>query len=354
MKLRLARQSPVNGRCLGPAGVGVAVFLGLVGVAAGPAGAENRREASEKTFEVRGFSSLEVENARGRIEVVAGAPGRVKVSALKTIRSRSEESAAELSAATLVETEVRSGRLAVRVKYPQRRSIKINLWAGFDSDDVPRSDVRLTIEVPPGFPVALRSSSGDQATQGLRGAQSLTATSGDVTVAQSAGGVEIRTTSGDVAVHGAGGPVRVTTSSGDVEVPSASDSLTIETASGDVEIDEASAGVVIQTASGEVRVLGAARRVRIETVSGEIRAALLSPLLGAWLTTSSGDVVAELDDRIGCRLDMRTSSGSIDLEVPARTHSVSRHAITATIGDGKAPVEVQSASGDITITGRSR
>ena len=337
----------------GPGGLGAAIALAL-GCLAVPAVAENLREASEKTIEVRGFSALSVENARGRIEVSAGPPGQVKIAALKTVRARSQDHAHELSDGTIVETDVRSGRLTIRVRYPQRQAIQVNLWEGFNSEDYPRSDVRLTIEVPAGFPVDLRSSSGDQATQGLRGTQSLTAASGDISVAHSAGAVAIRTASGDVTVDGASGPVRVNTSSGDVEVPTASDSLNVQTTSGDVEVSDASGGVVVETVSGEVRVQRAAKRVRIGTVSGEIRAALQAPLLGARFSTTSGDVVAELDDRVGCTLDMRTSSGSIDLDVSARTRSVSRRAVTAVVGDGKAPIQVETASGDITISGRSQ
>jgi DUF4097 and DUF4098 domain-containing protein YvlB len=94
--------------------------------------------------------------------------------------------------------------------------------------------------------------------------------------------------------------------------------------------------------------------VLIETVSGEIRAALLAPLLEARLSSSSGDVVAELDTGVGCTLAMRTSSGSIDVDVPARTRSVSRRAVTAMVGDGRAPVEIETSSGDLTVTGRNR
>jgi len=331
-----------------------ALLAGLFLAAAGPSAADTRREASQKTIEVRGFTALDVENNRGRIEVVAGPAGRVKISALKTIRALGDESADELSARTLVETEVRSGRLAVRVRYPQRRAIHVNLWEGFNTDEFPRSDVKLTIEVPAGFPVSLRSSSGDQATEGLKGSQSLSASSGDVTVVRSGGRVDVHTVSGDVVIDGAAASVRIATTSGDVDVPSASDSLDVETTSGDIAIDKAPGGVVVHSTSGEVRVLGAARRVRIGTVSGEIHAGLLSPLFLAKLTTASGDVVAELDEGLGCTIDMRTGSGSIELDVPARTRNVSRRAVTALVGDGAAPIEVQSASGDITITGRSR
>jgi hypothetical protein len=319
-----------------------------------PAAGETLREASRKTFDARGVTALEVDNARGRTDVRAGGASQVSVSALKTVRAGHDDTARELADQLVVETEVQSGKLRIRVRYPQHRNIRVNLWEGFSTGDLPRGDVALTVDVPPGLLVSVRSSSGDQATEGLRGTQSLSSSSGDIAVVRSAGAVEIRTSSGDVTVDGSAAPVRVSTSSGDVEVPAASDSLAVETTSGDVEIDEASGGVSVQSSSGEVRVRGAARRVRIGTVSGEIHAALKAPLLGARITSSSGDVTAEIGSGVGCALDLRTSSGSIDLDVPARARTVSRRAVVAVLGDGKAPVELESVSGDLLVTGRYR
>ena len=40
----------------------------------------------ERTFDVRGVSTLDVSTMRGRIEVVAGAPGRIVVTGAATVR----------------------------------------------------------------------------------------------------------------------------------------------------------------------------------------------------------------------------------------------------------------------------
>src|SRR4029453_5149350 len=252
-------------------------------VIAGPGSAETLREQSEATVGVRGFSAPRVDNSRGRVEIRPGAEGKIRVTALKIVRSGRESTRRDLANATTVETDVEGGYYVVRVRYPQNRSIHINLWEGFSTSSLPRTEVRLEIEVPPRLPVRLVSASGDLLTEGLPGRQFVKTVSGDIRIESAAGAVEASTASGDIeatAGRGSGqtlggaisgeraGRVRDKSGGGDIGIRAPSDSLVLETVSGDIEVGHASRGVFAKSASGGVPVRPAAPDQQGRTAPG--------------------------------------------------------------------------------------
>jgi hypothetical protein len=323
------------------------------------------REQSRRVESAEGLTALVVDNARGRIDVRPSADGKLHITALKIARATTVSEAKKIAQSASVEVGREGSRYVVKVKYPRKESVHVNLWDGFDLS-VPRLEVRLAAEVPATLAVQLNASSGDLYTQDLRGEQRLRASSGDVSVdgagglvdvATSSGDVElldprsarIVTSSGDVDVSGSPTALAVTTSSGDVEVDDVSDSLRVETTSGDVTIESAARGVTVSTSSGEVHIGSAGGRVSVTTVSGEIRTRVIAPLEDATLSTSSGDIRLGLDSRVGCRVEMRTSSGNLDLGVPVRTQTLTRRLVTGIVRDGGAPVRLRSTSGSIAV-----
>jgi DUF4097 and DUF4098 domain-containing protein YvlB len=238
------------------------------------------------------------------------------------------------------------------------------MFGGFE---VPRTEVRLVIEVPEDLAADLRSTSGDLVTEGLGGSQSLRTTSGDVSVsetrapirAQSTSGditaadvgtADIETVSGDVGAEGAKGPFRVSTTSGEVRLKGLEDSVRVTSVSGDVRIPRAPRGVTARTTSGDIQVGEAAGGVQLESSSGDIHVGLAMPLSRADVSTVSGDVTAQLIGNVGVQLEMRTVNGTLDLSVPLSVKNVSRRVVSGVIGDGKTPVFIRSSSGDIHLT----
>lgn len=323
------------------------------------------REQSRRTVPAAGLDLVVVENARGRIEVRPSPDADLHITALKIARANSGADAREIARATSVELQRDGSRYLIRVKYPRKESIRVNFWEGFDLS-MPRLEVRMTVEVPAALGVQLTASSGDLFTHDLRGEQRLRASSGDVSVDAAAGPVDVTTSSGDVSLADAraarvattsgdveviGRPRRlaVTTSSGDVAIDEVSDSLRVETASGDVTVERAGRDATVSSSSGEVRMLGASGRLSVSTVSGEIRASVVAPLREASISSSSGDIRLGLDPNVGCTLEMRTSSGSLDIDVPIRTQTVTRRLVTGVVRDGTAPIKLRTTSGSIDV-----
>ena len=85
----------------------------LLPVRAAHAEDEVWREQSQKTVEVRGFSTLQIDNARGRVDLVPSADGRLHITALKIVRSGRQERAQELASRIVVETGMSGDRYRV-------------------------------------------------------------------------------------------------------------------------------------------------------------------------------------------------------------------------------------------------
>ncbi len=331
------------------------------------------REQSQQVVEARGLTGLRVENPRGLVQVSPSRDGRIHLTALKLASSRASERAEDFARGTRVETSTESGRFVVRVRYPQRRTLHASLSQLFKGEfDLPRIEVRLSLEVPPSLPVDLETSSGDLETGGLTGTQSLQTTSGDIEVHAAAAFVSIITTSGNIMASGLGratvhsvsgditldaarGPLDVRTTSGDISLSGVTDSLRLSSVSGDIGLDRAPRGLDAGTTSGRIVVDGlAGGAVRLRSTSGEVSFGLDRNLRRADVSTVSGGITARLADGLGCDLTLKSTSGTLDSSVPLKIRTVSRSEMSGTVSGGGPPVILHSLSGDIAVTGRGR
>lgn len=318
-------------------------------------------------MDATGLRRVEIENARGVVEVRPSADGRIHVTALKTVRARPASKARDLAREISVETRREGGAWRLKVRYPQRQEIHIGWRELFSGVELPNVSMRLTIEVPAGPDVRLRtvsgslaaegvgnrlvleSTSGDIAAEGVGGRLDVSTVSGDVTV-DAAGPVAVRTVSGDVELRRAGGSARVSTTSGEVEVRAASDSLEIASVSGDVRVERADRGLAARTTSGGITARGVRGALDLSTSSGDVRATLARGLAAADIASGSGDVELRIAPGFGATFDLRTSNGALEAAVPLDVQSVTRRRLSGRLGDGATPVRLRTSSGDIQIT----
>ncbi|MBI1798607.1 MAG: DUF4097 family beta strand repeat protein [Candidatus Eisenbacteria bacterium] len=337
----------------------------------GHAAADVLRESSEKVLDPTGLSGVRIENSRGRVDVQPSLDGRIHVIALKEVRAASADERRRRADETHVTAGTENGVFAVHVDYAGSGSVHVEVWNLFGGFELPRCEVKLTVEVPPRLAVSVETASGDVSCAGMTGPQNITASSGDIDIREVSGplmintssgdlratglaAARIRTSSGDVQIEHARGPVEIHTHSGDVEVRAASDSLAITTGSGDVVVGESARGLHVQTSSGEIQVKGASGAVRLSTMSGDVTASLHGTLASVEVSASSGEIVARFDRDASLRLDVRTSSGEVEAGLPLRVLSADRHRLNATCGTGQTPVVLRSSSGDIHVTDGGR
>ncbi len=351
------------------------LFAALLASASPATARDAYTERSEMTVPATGVRLLDLDNARGTIQLRRSADGKVHLSAYKICRAETDEKAKGLAVATTVQTSREGDRFVLRVKYPQNVRVKIDFWKMLKSDNwengmMPRIEVRLVAEVPDGVEIHARSASGDITSDGLVASQRIHSSSGDIVV-KNARVLDVETVSGDVSISGSGrtrvesasgdlelvgpsGPLDAHTVSGTVVVTQATDSLRITTASGDVMVEDAPKGIMVETVSGEVRVRGAAGQVDLSSASGDIRARVRGPLRRGDLESTSGEVWLDLAGGMDATLDISTASGSIDCRVPLTTQNTGRNTLRGKYGRGGAPIQLRSASGDITVTSGGR
>ena len=337
---------------------------------AGTARTETWQEESTRSIPVQGIRSVRIENSRGQISVSRTAGAEIRLTALKVVRSNDAKWAQRVSAETRVFTESRGGEYTVRVAYPQRQTVKVRFWDLFSDFELPRVEVRLALDVPDGVTVALKSTSGDLSSTGIRNSQSIESTSGDVSVTDASAvranttsgdvrvvdsrAARIRTVSGDVVAERMNGALTASTTSGNVRVREPADSLVGSTVSGDISIDDAPRGIHAGTTSGEVSVRRAAGRIAIESASGDITVGLEAPLRDSRIVTTNGAVSLKLIGTIACELDLETSNGDIQIDVPLDVQNVTRHQVKAVVRKGTTPMSVRTASGDISVSEGAR
>lgn len=195
---------------------------------------------------------LVVELPGGECRLEPGEAGRVGV----TLSGRD---------ADLVEVEAAGG--TVHVRLPR-------------DGQFARSSVAVSVAVPAGLALTIRSASMD------------------VVGAVPLGDVDIRTASGDLRLADVAS-LSVKAASGDVWVDRVAGDLVAALASGDIRADFVGGDVTTSTASGDVRVDHATGRLEVKTASGEV-------LVGRW---EGGDAA------------IKTVSGNVRLTVPAGTRA---------------------------------
>ncbi len=346
---------------------------GVLLTAPAPAGAgayDIWREQSEKTVAAGGLTSLEIANSRGRVDLYPSPDGKLHLTALKIVRDGDRERAQETAREIVVEAGVRGDRFLVEVHYQKHRYIRIGLWDLFKSGGMsfPRYEVRIAAQVPRGLAVSVRETSGDIRSDRVAGPQVLKSTSGDIEILAAGDRVDASSTSGDVSATGlrqarlgsvsgdlvarqVRGSLRASTTSGGITVSDAEDSLALTSVSGDIRTDRAPRGLRAGTTSGTIVARAVSGMVHVGTASGDVSLALREPLRGVEGSTTSGDIELRLEPAIRCAIDLRTSSGSLDISLPMGMHTVTRRSVKGTIRGGTTPVVLHTASGDITVMG---
>jgi len=310
----------------------VATSLGACGSRSGPSGTFTR------TFHVSGPVRLELTSGSGDSRVEAGPPGEVRIHAQFRVRAWPWQSANR----RLVE---------IQSNPPLAQDGDLIRVGSFGSHEPSGLSVNYTIGVPPETEIRGRAGSGDLAVEGIKGPTDLQTGSGNIFASALAGALQLRAGSGDVKLEHLTGPIEVVTHSGDIEINSASGEVRVRTGSADVRIDHPGGSVVVSAGSGDIGVIGATQDLRLQTGSGDIAVEGDPGATNYWdLRASSGDINLRVPSAASFRIYARTRSGDIHTAIPFLTEGTpGRHDFEGRIADGRARVEIETSSGDISL-----
>jgi DUF4097 and DUF4098 domain-containing protein YvlB len=204
-------------------------------------------------------------------------------------------------------------------------------------------DSRFEVTVPIGVRVIARAQSGDIAISGTGADVDARSQSGDIKVEDVANRLDIGTLSGDIEARAVRGDAQIKSVSGDIRITDFKGDFEGETVSGSIEL---------QNAVG--------RFIRSHTTSGDLTyEGSIDPAGRYELSAHSGDIRLAIPSNSSAQLSVSTWSGTLDSDFPI-TLRPGEHGIgsgqakrfTFDVGGGAARIDVETFSGDITISSK--
>ncbi|MFN7183178.1 MAG: DUF4097 family beta strand repeat-containing protein [Thermomonas haemolytica] len=256
---------------------------------------------------------VEVENARGRVEVVAWDRPEVKLSG--TLGTGVDRLSVEGDARVL----------RIKVQYPPRSKnpeptqlvLQVPRLADLEVNTV-SADIRVSGVAP--RELSLQAVSGDIRANGAPQRARISAVSGDVQLAMNTPQLKVETVSGDLVLQGRlNGEISLESVSGDIRLDTLGERLrrlSASSVSGDMQLKAA---------------LGEDGEIRLESVSGELR--------------------LQLPATLSANLSAETFSGKLSAPgaVPKKEGFGPGSSLRARYGAGKGEVRMQTFSGDASL-----
>jgi DUF4097 and DUF4098 domain-containing protein YvlB len=142
------------------------------------------------------------------------------------------------------------------------------------------------------------------------------------------------------------GTVQAIAGSGDVNVANVNEAVTLHSGSGDVNARNVDGQVIATDGSGDVAVRDStlSGQSLLETGSGDVNFnGSLAPTGSYQIRSGSGDVEVRLPSNAAFQLNAHSDSGSVSNDFGSNT-----------VGSGqRPPLQINTGSGDIDITGQS-
>lgn len=253
----------------------IATLISMTSLAALADGRESVNET--KKVSPDGFVSINV--TRGDLKVAGWDRDKIEVTGLL------DEKTKEFI------FEVDGDQTEIKVRLPGN----LGGWSSNSGSD-------LRIFVPVGNNVSVRGVSTDVDIRNLHSGVDVNDVSGDMTVSNVDRGADLTTVSGEISLRNATGKIKVRSVSGDIESRNAVGPGSYHSVSGSIDVSDAGREIDIETVSGEIDV----RANEIMELSGH---------------TVSGDIDIMASLAAEGTVDIRTISGSIDLELPPDTNA---------------------------------
>lgn len=316
------------------------ILAGVVALTiAGARPAYAQRFPFERSFDVTGPGTLDVSTVRGKIDVMAGAPGKLVVTGTVTVRAAWDvpTNAVEIAKRLAANPPIRGDKQTIVLRPPD------------DPTDRRAVTVAYTVQVPPDTRVLSSSESGATTVRGVKGAVTVRTQSAAIDLSQLGGAADVVTGSGAVKIDGVGGALSVTTQSSTITAHSLASDARIRTQSGAVIASMTGAGDAdVRTGSSEIRLSGARGAVTAATESGHVSVSG-APGRPWTVTTGSSGMDFDIESKASFNLDASTRSGSVKLEGGGVSGSVTNRKATGAIGAGGPLVRITSRSGSIKL-----
>jgi DUF4097 and DUF4098 domain-containing protein YvlB len=264
-------------------------------------------------FNVAPGARLTVEDNRGSVTVRPGAAGEVCVRTTFHNRPAFEYSAA-----------LEGGEVVVRAKI--RPFQNIIAFASLKT----RADIEITC--PPDTPIDVNVSMGGADVSRIRT------------------GGKIRASNGQVQCRECDGDWRLHTSNGKVTAEGIVGDLTIHSSNGGITVDDLEGPLQVNTSNGFVSAKNVRGSAAISTSNGRVDLDFAPPAgSNSSVRASNATVRIGVADAPSLDLDVKTSNGRVEVDLPALGIRSSGRGISQSARGGDRRLSVQTANGSVTI-----
>jgi DUF4097 and DUF4098 domain-containing protein YvlB len=330
-------------------------MVDMVDAAAGSLIDGNWREVERFSRQepAEGVKSIVVENRNGDVTIAGDTQDYVQVDAIRFGRGTDEEETTRNAQSAKLEVTRNGDAINVTVSGQQR------FWM------VAR--LNLTVSVPRGTRVDVKSASGDVEVRDITGSADVTTASGDVTIDRAGAatgntasgdikmtevrGAEVNTASGDVKLQGIRGAVRGRLISGDAILEHVDGEVRLSAISGDISARAVDGSFSATTVSGSINLRDyTGADTNLKSTSGDVQVSLSTRLTGTFeAATVSGEITIAIPRDSDCEVDLASTSGDIETDLQMRNVSQSRRHLSGVVGAGRGRLKLRSVSGSLDV-----
>lgn len=292
----------------------------------------------DRDYSVAGPIRLELTNASGDVDITGSGDGRVHVHGDVRVSGMGFGNPRKRLDATIANPPLEQKGDTIRI--------------GKEMSSMRNISITYTIQVPHDTEVSATVASGTQTVRGVRGPVKVQAASGSIYVEHIDRDAQLTNSSGSVSATNVGDDVQISSSSGSVKVSSTKGDVRVNAIAGDIQIAKPGGRVEADTSSGSVSIQDASNDVKARAVSGRV-AVQGDPVAGSYwdLKTVSGSIQLNVPAAASFHLSAQALSGEIRTDIPIMIEEQGKHSLRARMGNGGARVEVQTVSGDIRVSG---
>lgn len=258
--------------------------------------------------------TLHVSTLNGAVSAQSGDVQEVKLTAQKTVRSRTDDEAKKFCEETKLETQVDASETTVSVVLPEDYQGRANIG------------VSISAIVPRTCNLDLHTSNGHVEAREIDGNVELRTSNGGVDVLRVKGSAVMRTTNGSIVGEDIGGKVLADTSNGGIELAKVSADVEAFTSNGRIAITDVGGGIRCRTSNG-----------RIE---------LTNVIANADAMTSNGSITCRVPGNVSATVSAMTSNGKARCDFPL---TIRHGRFSGKLGDGEHTIELETSNGSISL-----
>jgi len=292
----------------------------------------------QRTLQVTGPVSLDLDTGSGSVNVRTGSSSEVQVTGHIKATNWFGGAADERVQRIKENPPIEQSGSDIRIGHLSDEGLLHNVSISYD------------LVVPAETHLHSHTGSGSQSVEGIRRQVEIESGSGSLKISDVGDTVRAETGSGDIAIDRVTGNVRTKTGSGSIHATDIAGGFEGHTGSGHITLDQTTSGSVrADTGSGGMELRGVHGSLEAQAGSGTITAE--GNPTGSWTVHSgSGSIRLKLASDAAFDLDAHTSSGSISVSQPVTVQgSMGRKELRGKVHGGGVPVEVETGSGNIEI-----